>query len=53
MRGDIAVAKILKAEGLDWISCFPNQTLIDAASSVGIRPIICRQERAGVNMADG
>ena len=25
MRGDIAVAKILKSEGLYWISCFQNK----------------------------
>ncbi len=53
MNGDTVIAKILKAEGVDWISCFPAQTLIDASSREGIRPIICRQERAGVNIADG
>jgi acetolactate synthase-1/2/3 large subunit len=53
MTGDQIIAKILKAEGVDWLSCFPAQTLIDAASQEGIRPILCRQERAGVNMADG
>jgi thiamine pyrophosphate-dependent acetolactate synthase large subunit-like protein len=53
MTGDEVVAKILKAEGVEWLSCFPAQTLIDAASKEDIRPILCRQERAGVNMADG
>ncbi|MCH8063369.1 MAG: thiamine pyrophosphate-requiring protein [Chloroflexi bacterium] len=53
MNGDQVLAKILKAEGVEWISCFPAQTLIDACSREGIRPILCRQERAGVNMADG
>ena len=53
MNGDQAIAKILKAEGVEWLSCFPAQTLIDEASKEGIRPILCRQERAGVNMADG
>jgi acetolactate synthase-1/2/3 large subunit len=53
MNGDQAIAKILKAEGVEWLSCFPAQTLIDACSREGIRPILCRQERAGVNMADG
>jgi acetolactate synthase-1/2/3 large subunit len=32
---------------------FPAQQLIDVAARAGIRPIICRQERTGVNMADG
>ncbi len=53
MNGDQAIVKILKAEGVEWISCFPAQTLINEASKEGIRPILCRQERAGVNMADG
>ena len=53
MQGDAAIAKILRAEGVDWLSAFPHQTLIDAAAREGIRPVICRQERAGVNMADG
>lgn len=53
MNGDQAIAKILKSEGVEWLSCFPAQSLIDECSKVGIRPILCRQERAGVNMADG
>ena len=52
MNGDQVLAKILKIEGVEWISCFPAQTLIDACSREGIRPVLCRQERAGVNMAD-
>ena len=32
---------------------FLAQPLIDEAARAGIRPIICRQERTGVNMADG
>mgnify|MGYP001400607743 CR=1 FL=1 len=53
MNGDMLIAKILKAEGVEWLSCFPAQTLIDQAARVGIRPILSRQERVGVNMADG
>lgn len=53
MNGNTAIAKILKAEGVEFLACFPAQTLIDVAAREGIRPIICRQERAGVNMADG
>ena len=53
MTGNEAIAKILKAEGLDWFACFPHHTLIDAAAKEGLRPILSRQERAGVNMADG
>lgn len=53
MNGDQVIAKIPKAEGVEWLACFPAQTLIDAVSREGIRPILSRQERAGVNMADG
>ena len=52
MNGDQLMASLLKKEGTEWISCFPAQTLIEACSQEGIRPILCRQERAGVNMAD-
>tara|TARA_B100000745_G_scaffold25163_2_gene16544 strand:+ start:771 stop:2414 length:1644 start_codon:yes stop_codon:yes gene_type:complete len=52
MNGDQLMAKLLKKEGTEWISCFPAQTLIEACSQEGIRPYLCRQERAGVNMAD-
>ena len=53
MNGNAIVAKILKAEGVEWMTAYPEQKLIDAAAKEGIRPIITRQERAGVNMADG
>ena len=53
MDGDTAISTILKAEGVEWMACFPAQTLIDKAALEGIRPIMCRQERAGVNIADG
>lgn len=53
MDGDTVIAKILKAEGVDWMACFPAQTLIDVAAREGIRPIVSRQERTGVNIADG
>ena len=53
MLGDNVIAKILKAEGVDFLACFPANTLIDQAAREGIRPIISRQERAGVNIADG
>ena len=53
MNGDQVIAKILRAEGVEWMSCYPFHSLIDTAAVEGIRPIIPRQERAGVNMADG
>ncbi len=53
MDGNTVIAKILKAEGVEWMACYPHNSLIDVAAKEGIRPIITRQERAGVNMADG
>jgi thiamine pyrophosphate-dependent acetolactate synthase large subunit-like protein len=53
MDGVTAIASILKMEGVDWIGCMPSNPLIEAAAVAGIRPIVVRQERTGVHMADG
>jgi acetolactate synthase-1/2/3 large subunit len=47
-----AVAYILKAEGVEYLFAYPVNPLIEAAAKVGIRPIIIRQERTGLHMAD-
>ena len=47
------VAEILKREGVEYLSCFPTTPVIESAAAAGIRPIICRQERVGVGIADG
>jgi acetolactate synthase I/II/III large subunit len=48
-----AISDILKREGVEFLSAYPTTPLIDAAAAVGIRPILCRQERVGVGIADG
>jgi len=48
-----AISEILKREGVEFLSCYPTNTLIEAAASADIRPIVCRQERVGVGIADG
>jgi acetolactate synthase-1/2/3 large subunit len=53
MRADDAVVEILKREGVTTLFCFPTTSLIETAVAGGLRPIICRQERVGVDMADG
>ena len=53
MRGNDAIAQILKAEGAEYLFCFPDNQLIHAAAAAGIRPMMSRTERATVNMADG
>ncbi|MDP7741140.1 MAG: thiamine pyrophosphate-requiring protein [Lentisphaeria bacterium] len=47
-----AVAQILKAEGVEYLFAYPFNPIIDAAANVDIRPVIVRQERTGVHMAD-
>ena len=53
MRVIDAIAEILKKEGVQYLSCFPTTPVIEAAAEAGIQPIICRQERVGVGIADG
>src|SRR3984893_5377110 len=48
-----AIAQILKREGISTLFCFPTTPLIEARVAAGLRPIICRQERVGVDMASG
>ncbi len=53
MNGAGIVAEILKREGTEFLSCYPRNPLIEACAEIGIRPILCRQERVGVGLADG
>ena len=53
MRAADAVVEILKREGVTTLFCFPTTSVIETAVAGGLRPIICRQERVGVDMADG
>jgi acetolactate synthase-1/2/3 large subunit len=53
MKGAEVEARILKAEGVEWVSLYPDQELANALAEVGIRPIMARQERVAINMADG
>ena len=53
MKGSDAIARILKQEGVDFMGVIPMNTLEEAAARNGVRPMIFRQERVGVNMAMG
>ncbi|MDE0387006.1 MAG: thiamine pyrophosphate-requiring protein [Defluviicoccus sp.] len=53
MNGAQAIAEILAKEGTEFLSCYPRNPLIEACAEIGIRPILCRQERVGVGLADG
>lgn len=53
MNGLEAVARILKLEGVEWVSCFPSNNLIEAIAQEGIRLTMFRQERGAIMAADG
>ena len=53
MQGADLIATILKKEGTEFLAVYPAQPMVDAAAKAGIRPIICRQERVGMAIADG
>ncbi len=52
MRVVQAIAKIMKPEGVEILFAYPLNPLIEAAAAADIRPIIVRQERIGIHMAD-
>ncbi len=52
MKTDAAIAEILKREGVDVLFGYPRNRLLEAAAIADIRPIIVRQERTGLHMAD-
>ena len=47
-----AIAKVLKAEGVDILFAYPVNPIIEAAAAEDIRTVIVRQERIGLHMAD-
>jgi acetolactate synthase-1/2/3 large subunit len=53
MQGRTAIGKILKMEGVEFISGFPMNPVIEGAAEEGIRSIMARNERVGVGIADG
>ena len=52
MEAGAAIAEILKREGVEIIFGYPVNHLLEYAARAGIRPIIVRQERIGLHMAD-
>jgi len=53
MRTIDLVAESLRREGARYLFCFPTTPVIEACAQAGLQPIICRQERVGVGIADG
>ena len=52
MKVGEAIAKVLKAEGVEVLFAYPVNPIIEAAAAADIRTIIVRQERIGLHMAD-
>ena len=47
-----AIGEILKAEGTEYLFTYPINPITEGAAKAGIRPIVVRQERIGLHMAD-
>jgi thiamine pyrophosphate-dependent acetolactate synthase large subunit-like protein len=47
-----AIAEIMKREGIEMLLAYPVNHIIEYAARADIRPIIVRQERVGLHMAD-
>ncbi len=47
-----AVAEIMKREGIEILCGYPVNHLIEFAAAIDIRPVMVRQERIGLHMAD-
>jgi thiamine pyrophosphate-dependent acetolactate synthase large subunit-like protein len=52
MKVGAAIAEIMKREGVEILTAYPVNHLIEFAAALDIRPIIVRQERIGMHMAD-
>lgn len=53
MNGIDYIASILKAEGVELMTCYPSNPLIEAVAKEGIRPVAFRHERGAIMAADG
>ena len=52
MKVGAAIAEIMKREGVEILLGYPVNHLIEFAAAADIRPIMVRQERIGLHMAD-
>jgi thiamine pyrophosphate-dependent acetolactate synthase large subunit-like protein len=52
MKVGAAIAEIMKREGVEILTAYPVNHLIEYAAAADIRPIVVRQERIGLHMAD-
>jgi thiamine pyrophosphate-dependent acetolactate synthase large subunit-like protein len=52
MKVGEAIAEIMKREGIEILCGYPVNHLLEYAAAADIRPVIVRQERIGIHMAD-
>ena len=52
MKSAEAISEILKREGVEMVIGYPVNHILEFAARADIRPIIVRQERIGLHMAD-
>lgn len=52
MKVGEAIVEILKREGVDVVIGYPVNHILEYAARADIRPIVVRQERTGIHMAD-
>jgi len=52
MKVGEAIAEIMKREGIEILTGYPVNHLIEFAAAKDIRPVMVRQERIGLHMAD-
>jgi acetolactate synthase-1/2/3 large subunit len=52
MKAGDAIAEILRREGIEIVTGYPVNHVLEYAAAAGIRPIVVRQERTGLHMAD-
>ena len=52
MKLGTAIAEIMKREGIEILCGYPVNHLIEHAANANIRPVMVRQERIGLHMAD-
>ena len=52
MKIGSAIAEIMKREGIEILTGYPVNHLLEFAAAINIRPVIVRQERIGLHMAD-
>ncbi|MGD9804452.1 MAG: thiamine pyrophosphate-requiring protein [Hyphomicrobiaceae bacterium] len=52
MKVGDAISHILKREGVEWVIGYPVNHILEHVAKIDVRPVIVRQERIGLHMAD-